>query len=276
MFDQANDLRELVRKCAVPRISATPRPRRIVVFGGKGGVGTTTLAVNLAVELSRQGVRTVLVDAAGGDAAILCGVEPKYTVADALSGEQSVARTLQPAPGGLSILPGTRQLGRMSEDVLAAWDRFLAQLGELGSLSDLIVVDAGCRPDRIARRLWQTADRLLLVTTPETAAIMDTYASIKVLAEPGQTPPMHLLVNAAPSLDVADEVYRRLAQACRRFQGIALINAGDVPTDRDVACGVAIGNPLVLAVPGGEASCRIRHVAQTLMSMVASRLPDAA
>ena len=81
MIDQANELRELVRHAAAPRPPCAQRPAVIVVAGGKGGVGTTTLAVELALAMSRRDRRTLLVDAArGGDAAITCGIEPRHSL----------------------------------------------------------------------------------------------------------------------------------------------------------------------------------------------------
>ena len=70
----------------------------IVVAGGKGGVGTTTLAVELALAMSRRHRRTLLVDAArGGDAAITCGIEPRHSLADVLAGG---ARCWKPSSRG--------------------------------------------------------------------------------------------------------------------------------------------------------------------------------
>ncbi|HYW79988.1 MAG TPA: P-loop NTPase, partial [Thermoguttaceae bacterium] len=63
MRDQANHLRQLVRDCATQLPTAQSRPSLAVVSSGKGGVGTTTVAVNLAVEMAQKGLRTTLVDA---------------------------------------------------------------------------------------------------------------------------------------------------------------------------------------------------------------------
>ena len=78
----------------------------MVVAGGKGGVGTTTIAVNLALALGRSGLRTLLVDAdSGGDAALLCRVEPRCTLADVLAGRRAVPRRSNRGPAGMQVLP---------------------------------------------------------------------------------------------------------------------------------------------------------------------------
>ena len=124
MRDQADELRELVRRRiaddtawhasnerSLAANAGERRPsrlRKIVVSAGKGGVGTTTFAVNLAVSLGRLGCRTVLVDAdlSGADATWLCGLQPLESLADVLSGRRTLDEVLQPGPGGIQVAPG--------------------------------------------------------------------------------------------------------------------------------------------------------------------------
>jgi len=241
MPDQANDLRELVRQSASPHMPAA-EARRIVVAGGKGGVGTTTVAVNLAAALNRGGWRSLLVDAApGGDAAVLCRLDPRYTLGDVLTGSRTVGEAAQVGPGGILVLAGDRGPEQLGDCAPAALDRLLAQLSVFPR-ARAIVFDAGNSPNRVARRLWQAADLVLLVTTPSDAAVMDTYATIKLLAGPGGPAPQ-LLVNMAPNEDAAASVFRRLQQACQRFLALELASTGCVPTDESFAAATASGPP---------------------------------
>jgi flagellar biosynthesis protein FlhG len=252
------------------------RLRRIVVFGGKGGVGTTTIAVNLAVALAQQGQRGLLCDAAGGDVALQCGLEPRYTLADALAGKRTPAQVLQAGPAGVQVLPGTRELVRWHETAEHAWNRLLAQLALLSPRPEVVVVDAGSRPDPLARQLWQAADRVLLVSSVETAAIMDAYAAIKLLTDPTRSVSIALIVNRAPRQSLADEAQQRLAQACRRFLGLPLRGVGYLPEDRDVPQCAARGEPFVLALPACPASLHLRQVTRALGNQQSARQPAAA
>jgi hypothetical protein len=131
MHDQANDLRRLVRQAISTRNDASAgRPKLIVVSGGKGGVGTSTIAVNLAIALVQRGSRTVLVDADthGADARILCQLDELYTVADVLSARRTVRESLQPGPAGLQVLPGAWGEGDISECSPRAQERLVGQL----------------------------------------------------------------------------------------------------------------------------------------------------
>ena len=264
MSDQANDLRQLVGRVSAERQAA--RPRLLVVAGGKGGVGTTTLAVNLAVSFAVLGRRCVLVDAdpAGGNLGLFCDLREQNTIADVLAGRTSLADALEPGPMGLQVLPGAWGSTSLAEAASPAQDRLILQLQGLGSLADLIVLDAGNHVSRWAHRLWQAADAVLVVATPELAAVMDTYAAIKVLAVGDESIPVHAVVNLAADASAADEVYARLRRACLRFLGRHLLEAGSIPRDPLVLTTGRAGEPLVTASPRSPAAREIRSLAGLL------------
>lgn len=264
MSDQATDLRALVRQVASAHAPVVARPRRIVVFGGKGGVGTTTVAVNLAVALAQQGQRTLLCDAAGGDVALQCRLEPQHTLADVLAGNRTLNHVVQAGPAGVQILPSTRDSLRWHETAEHAWNRLMTQFAALAPRPLVVVIDAGSQPDPLARQLWQAADRVLLVSTVETAAIMDAYASIKLLTDPTRAASLGLIVNRAPGESMAVEAQQRLAQACRRFLGLPLRSVGHIPEDAAALPCAARGEPFVLAMPACPASLHLRQVARAV------------
>jgi len=268
VYDQANDLRQLVRRddrltVAAPR----SRPKFVAITGGKGGVGTTTVAVNLAVELARHSQRILLVDADpdGGDAATLCRLQERYNLADVLRAYRTVHDVLQPGPGGIQVLPGVWGRADVAECSAAAQERLIDQLEGLGGRFELVLVDTGNGLNRMVRRFWQTADAVLLVTTSETTAVMDAYASIKVLAAGDDAMPIRSLVNMAPDSNTADDVHCRLTRVCLRFLGIHLDRAGEVEADPQVVVCSKAGEPFVIAAPGCKAARRIRSLAKTMI-----------
>lgn len=109
MLDQAYDLRRLTMQHSGPASpDAGQRPALLAVAGGKGGVGTTTAAVKLAEALTQAGQRTLLIDAdpRGGNAAMLCGIEERYSLADVLSGRRRLADAVETAVSGLRLMAG--------------------------------------------------------------------------------------------------------------------------------------------------------------------------
>ena len=227
-------------------------------------MGTTTVAVNLAVVLAQQGHRCLLGDAAGGDVALQCRLEPRYTLADALAGSRPLAQVLRTGPAGVQVLAGTRNMVRWHDAAQRAWKGLINDMALLAPRCDVAVIDAGSQPDPLAGLLWQAADRVLLTTTVETAAIMDAYAAIKLLSDAGRLNSIALLVNRAPGEAAAQEARERLAHACRRFLGLPLASAGYLAEDGAVAGCTTRGVPWVLAMPASRTSQRLRQIARAM------------
>jgi flagellar biosynthesis protein FlhG len=269
MPDQANRLRLLMRagvRNLAPRPERADAPQRIVVASGKGGVGTTTVAVNLAVSLALNGRRTVLVDADLGraDATSLCRASDVYTVADVLAGRRGVHETLTSGPAGVQVLPGAWATGSFAECSPAAQQRLLDELMRLGPHADYVVIDAGCALDQIAGRFWQAADRVLVVTSPESVAVTNAYAAIKLLAPRGRETPVQTVVNLASSAAVAGETGRRLARACRRFLGLVVDDGCYLPLDLAIAAAGKAQTPFVLARVASPACEQLEQLASRL------------
>jgi flagellar biosynthesis protein FlhG len=251
--DQANDLRKLVLNAvrqAGPSDAAPPRT--IVVAGGKGGVGTTTIAVRLATALARDGRRAVLVDAnlAGPDVAQLCGIDDAYGMAEVLAGTRTVHEVLERGPLGVQVLPAARGKTDPAECTPQTLERLFTQLGGLGAHADFVIVDAGCGNGRVMRRFWEAADAVLLVTHPDSVAVMDAYALVKLVC--GDDPPraaILALANCVTEAATADDVQVRLDRACRRFLGFEILSAGHVPFDPCVPRAAA-EQPLLADVDG--------------------------
>jgi flagellar biosynthesis protein FlhG len=269
MYDQANELRQLVSQRTLAPGRPPAGPKLLVVAGGKGGVGTTSVAIHLAVALAQGGFHPVLVDADvdGGNTALLCGIQERYTIADALAGRRTVQESLEMGPAGIRILAGAWELAVLADGSTSAQQRLIGQLQGLHHLTEIVVIDVGNSWSRWARRFWQAADRVLLVTTPELASIMDAYASIKLLAagEPGI--PLELVVNRAADA-AAEEVATRLTRACQRFLGIRLGVAGYVPDDAQIMGGASEHELIGSLVSASPLTLQLRQLAETLAQRI--------
>lgn len=240
MCDQAQELRRLVESARdVPR--GAPRPAVVTVASGRGGDGTTTAAIHLAVRLHRQGRRTVLVEADpnGGHLALLCRLDEGPTLADVLAGRQTVADAVRPGPGGILVLPGTWGLeGPGEADPPHAHD-WLSQFHDMTPAPDLVVLDAGSGHSRTLQRLWHETDAAVLVCMPAAASIMNAYALAKLLLGRGRSRvSLHGLINRVSGEPEAGQILARLADACRRFLSAAVDQGAWLPDDARLAFGL--------------------------------------
>ena len=296
MHDQADELRQLVLRAsqsvaARPAAADSDRPILVAVAGAKGGVGTTTVSVNLAVEMTRQGKQVVLVDANLGsaDATALCGLAddpgalseatPPGSVADVLAARRSVHEVLRRGPQGLLVLPGVWTGGEMSPGDLAdcapsRQRRLIAELMQLQGHVDYVVLDVGSGLSNAVRRFWEAADCVLMVTTPDDVAVMDAYATLKVLLpslNATRKAPCEMLsvVNMLVETTDAEDVQARLVRACHRFLGLTIRLAGAIVEDQSVREAARTRRPFVVQSPRAPAAQSMRNIAEALLAVTA-------
>lgn len=241
-------------------------PTLLAVASGKGGVGKTSLCVNLAIALARQGVRTALLDGDVGlaNADVLCGCAGRRTLAHALLGECSLRETLTPAPGGFLLAAGCAGLPRpLHRSDLAS---LLEQARALGDHLDAVLIDCGAGVGETVLTLLGGADWRLLLTTPEPASIADAYAVFKQLRShkvPSQR--TLLLINQAHDAEDARRAAHRLRSAAERFLGQAPATLGWLPADPRVAQAARRRRPALLGSRRAPFSRATRALAQRML-----------
>jgi flagellar biosynthesis protein FlhG len=257
--DQASRLRELAAR--------QHRALVVALTSGKGGVGKTNLAVNLAIEIARRGRRVVLLDADLGlaNADVLLNVNPQCNLAHVVARRKSLEEVIVDAPGGIRFVAGASGLARMADLPPADRLRLVSSLDQLEWNADCIVVDTGAGISPSVLGFVQSADRAVIVTTPEPTAVTDAYAMIKVLTR-SEVPAgsVSLLVNQARSVVEAEQVRDRIARVARQFLGVGVFDAGHIPFDPVVAEAVRRRTPFVLASPGCPASRAVAELAGRL------------
>lgn len=296
--DQAERLRQLAAETTAPTRSETPRmtspdggadqpdsgavrpsattsgqsglrkPTRLAkataIVSGKGGVGKSNIAVNLAVALSSMGRRVVLFDADLGmaNADVLCGLTPEATLEDVLRGRASLKDVLIPGPGGFRLVPGSSGVAAMANLDGLQRRRVLAQLSALDRVADHLIIDMGAGISSAVTTFAASAHRTLVVTTPEPTSITDGYGAIKTLLARGSTAKIELLVNMARSQEEGEVVYRRVERVVQQFLKVPLAMGGSIPHDPALPDAVRRRRPILLEAPwspSAKALTRLAH-----------------
>jgi flagellar biosynthesis protein FlhG len=265
MHDQASELRQMMRqRLAAGSPSALTAPL-VVVSGGNGSVGMTTVAVNLAVALARQGRRAVFVDADldHGGHCDLASEALRGSVLDVLAGRRSLHEALCRGPSGIQVLLGEWASGEACEFTSAAHDRFVVELKHLAPHADVVVIDAGSSRTTLARRLWSAASAVVVVATTDATAIMNAYAAIKSMAADEQLS-LYTLVNRAVDAAEASDVHLRIAAACRKFLARRANDGGFVPEIAEAAN----GHQVLICPARCEAARAFDRMADTLWAQL--------
>ena len=286
LIDQATQLRSLMREqqaqgqapgAPVAHRHVRRRASVIAVTSGKGGVGKSNVAVNLAIKLASAGKQVVLLDADLGlaNADVLCNVDLPHNLSAVIARKKELHEVMVKVPGGFSLIGGASGLARMADLSDADRGRIVRALAELEERADIILIDTGAGISPNVLSFTRAADHVLVVTTPEPTAITDAYAVVKVLhrdaaaTQMGPGPEVverriSLLVNQVRSAAEARVVHERIAKVARQFLGVSVYDAGHVMADEAVPSAVRARMPFVLASPKSPASHCIAQLAMRL------------
>lgn len=259
--DQAAQLRRLVQARASARSA-----RLISVASGKGGVGKTNVAVNVAISLAARGQRVLLLDMDLGlaNADVLLDVEPRANWWHVVRGQRDVREAVAPAPGGIDLLAGGSGLGDLAD--LSEFDRhrILRDVDSLAGSYDVILLDCGAGISRSVLSFGLAAETVIVVTTPEPTALTDAYAMIKVLSRQAGERTIALVVNQAVSRHEGEQVYERIAGVAAKFLRLPVLDFGYVLQDSAVSAAVRGRRPVLLSHPGSAAAACLSAVAARL------------
>ena len=208
----------------------------IAVTGGKGGVGKTTVAVNLSLALAELGRRVVLLDGNLGLANIdaLLGLAPQYTLADLIEGRCELSDVLVRGPGGVQIVPAASGIRSMVHLSPAQHAGLIQAFSEIGDSVDVLVIDTAAGIGASVVSFVRAAQEVLLVVCDEPTSITDAYALIKLLNRDYGMNHFRVLANMAQSPQEGRNLFAKLTKVTERFLDVTLQYVGAVPYDENV------------------------------------------
>lgn len=262
MDNQADGLREAMKEQRRSR-----RPLRVIgITSGKGGVGKTNVAANLAIIAARQGQRVLIIDGDMGlaNVEILYGLRPRHHLGHLLEGDVSTREVLATGPAGVKVLPagsGLQQLTRLDDGQRL---RLVSALEELEDDFDVVMLDSGAGIGDNVLFFIGAAQEALLVVSPEPTSLTDAYATIKVLCQDAGVRHFCIVVNQAGNETQARDIFEKLSAVAGRFLDARVKWLGWVPRDENVHRAVMSQRPLVELFPTSPATRALNGVADTL------------
>lgn len=205
----------------------------IAVTGGKGGVGKTTVAVNLSLALAKLGRRVVLLDGDLGLANIdvLLGLSLEYTLVDVIEGRCELSDVLVRGPGGIRIVPAASGIQSMAHLSPAQHAGLIQAFSEIGDSLDVLVIDTAAGIGSSVISLVRAAHEVLLVVCDEPTSITDAYALIKVLNRDYGMVRFRVLVNMVQSPNEGRALFAKLTKVTDQFLDVSLRYVAAVPYD---------------------------------------------
>ncbi|NLJ96939.1 MAG: MinD/ParA family protein [Clostridiales bacterium] len=265
-MDQAEKLRNIVKQQKSPRHIS----RVITVTSGKGGVGKSSIAVNLAIAFSRLGKRVIILDADFGLANIevMLGIRPKYNLADLMFRGKNLSDIITEGPENIGFISGgsgIQELTNMTKDQIIY---LIRKLVELDDMSDIIIIDTGAGITDSVLEFLAASSEVILVATPEPTSITDAYALLKTLNRKSDfsidDTVIKMIANRLTPDDDGEELYDKLSIVVKRFLKLKLEYIGSIPMDNTVSKAVMLQKPAICAYPNSKFSKQIINFAEKL------------
>ena len=251
-MDQAEQLRRIIKGRAPQK---RPLARVITVTSGKGGVGKSNTAINLAIQLRRIGQKVIILDADFGLAniEIMFGAVPKHNLCDLIYQGKSIKDIITWGPmevGFISGGSGITGLSNLNRDELSY---IIENLSELDEMADTIIVDTGAGIADAVLEFLVASGEILLVTTPEPTSITDSYSLLKALSRHPryhtETTQIMVLANKVTGEAQARALYAKLETVVERYLKVPISYLGMIPQDPQLAKAVMQQTPVSLEMP---------------------------
>lgn len=268
-MDQAEQLRNMVREKSQ---ASVPTARVITITSGKGGVGKSNVAVNLAVQFRKLNKRVIIFDADIGlaNVEVMLGAVPKYNLSDLIYGGKSIRDIITVGPmdiGFISGGSGISGLNNLTKDQIVFLVHSLAELNEL---ADVIIIDTGAGISDSVLEFVIASPEILLVTTPEPSSLTDSYSLLKALHRSPSfietKRKVDLVANKVLSEEEGDGVYQRVNSVVERFLNGSVNFLGMIPSDTKLEKAVRAQKVVSMQYPEAESSKAFEILANNLLN----------
>ncbi len=247
-------------------MSAQSAVNVIAVTSGKGGVGKTNVAVNLAVSMAKQGREVVLFDADLGlaNVDIALGLKPRFDIRHVISGERTLDEILLKGPEGVHVVPASSGISSMTS--LSSQQRagLVGAFSELALPVDTLIVDTGAGIDSTVLTFSSACQAIVVVICDEPTSITDAYALIKVLNKECGVKRFQLLANMVDNDSQGRELYRKLDKVAERFLDVHLGYLGAIPRDSYLRKAVQQQGAVVDIYPQSPSSKALKKLAENI------------
>ena len=261
MYDQAQSLRDLVKKKNEVRV--------ISIASGKGGVGKSIISVNLAIALSRHGVRVLVVDADFGlaNVDIMLGVTSKYDVSYVLRGEKTLSEIVQLGHESIRFISGGSGVNTLINMGEAELTKLASGIMKLDTPIDMIILDTGAGIGENVMQMILASSETIVVTTTEPTAILDAYALVKTIVKRDATHPLHVILNKCDNTKDALRTQEGFIEVVGRHLGKNINPLGLIMQEQNVTLSIKRQLPILISEPNGQTAREINGIARAVLHM---------
>ena len=248
-----------------------PLARVITVTSGKGGVGKSNTAINLAIHFKKMGKRVIILDADFGLAniEIMFGAVPKHNLCDLIYQGKNIKEVITWGPGDVGFISGGSGIAGMSNLGPDYLNYIIQNLSELDDIADIIIVDTGAGIADSVLEFLVASGEILLITTPEPTSITDSYSLLKALSRHPrfrtENTQVKMIANRVERGEDGQILYKKLNSVVQRFLKLPMSYLGSVPQDTMLTRAVMQQNPVSLQSPTAKSALAYEQIAARLL-----------
>ena len=273
-MDQAEQLRNIIKANNQPQ---RPLARVITVTSGKGGVGKSNTAINLAIQFRKMGQRVIILDADFGLAniEIMFGAVPKHNLCDLIYQGKNIKEIITWGPMEVGFISGGSGIAGMSNLSRDYLNYIVQNLVQLDEMADTIIIDTGAGISDAVLEFLVASGEILLVTTPEPTSITDSYSLLKALNRhprySGETTSVKVIANKVADEEEAKALFAKLEAVVVRYLRVPVKYLGMIPQDQLLARAVMQQMPVSLENPRARSTLAYEELAAKLMNKELNR-----
>lgn len=269
-MDQAQNLRNIVKKNTVVKENEK-KSRIITVTSGKGGVGKTSVSINLAIQFRLQGKSVIIFDADFGLANIevMIGAIPKYNLSDLIYRGKDLNDIIMKGPMDIGFISGGSGIsgfGDLTKDQLTY---LVYKIKELESMADIIIIDTGAGISSAVMDFVVVSNEVILVTTPEPTSITDSYSLLKALNKRDDFDKsqnhIKIVANRVRNYEEGANLYNKLNVVVNKFLNFNIEFLGIIENDENMSKAVIQQKPISMAYPNSKGAKSFKKISDTLL-----------
>ena len=239
----------------------------IAVSSGKGGVGKTSISVNLALTLRNLGSRVYLFDSDYGmaNAHVLMGINPQHAIDELISETVDVQSVACDGPNGLKLISGGAGLVEMLNIEKKVRYQTIRAMNGLANDTDYLVADVAAGASDSSIAFVAAADRILVILVGEPTSFLDAYALIKAANLETGAHHFNVMVNMASTDTVARSHFDKFQATVMKFLDVTLHYVGSFPMSNKLRQSIVARRPVVLDPKNKTEITALQRIAANLI-----------
>ena len=263
---QAENLKKMMKR----------KPAKVVaVCSGKGGVGKTNVATNIAIALGALGKDVCLLDAdvSLANVDVLLGLQPKFNLSHVVSGETDLDTTMLCGPRNVRIVPASSGRFDMTDLPPASQAAIIQAFGGLSRQPEVLVVDTAAGISSGVARFVQAAQHPIVVVRDEPASLTDAYALMKVFSQHYGISRFNIVTNQSRTATAGRNLFKKLERVADSYLDVVMRHLGDIPEDRFLVKAVQEQRAVVDVYPLSPSGTAFIKIAQGIDKLPTRREP---